>query len=282
MKLTARGQTLSLATPQVMGILNVTPDSFSDGGTHNTPAKALEHARKMIAEGASIIDIGGESTRPGAAEVSPEQEAERVIPVVAAIARESDVWISVDTSKALVIREAANAGAHILNDIRSFSEPGALQAAAQSGLPVCVMHMQGEPRTMQQAPHYQNVVREVYTYLEAQVARYVAAGIEKNHIILDPGFGFGKTLAHNYQLLDKLDLFHNLGLPVLAGMSRKSMIGQLMDIPPDERVAGSVACAVIAAMKGAQIIRVHDVKETVQAMKVVEATRLAKETNDNE
>lgn len=282
MKLTARGQTLSLATPQVMGILNVTPDSFSDGGTHNTPAKALEHARKMIAEGGTIIDIGGESTRPGAAEVSPEQEAERVIPVVAAIARESDVWISVDTSKALVIREAANAGAHILNDIRSFSEPGALQAAAQSGLPVCVMHMQGEPRTMQQAPHYQNVVREVYTYLEAQVARCVAAGIEKNHIILDPGFGFGKTLAHNYQLLDKLDLFHNLGLPVLAGMSRKSMIGQLMDIPPDERVAGSVACAVIAAMKGAQIIRVHDVKETVQAMKVVEATRLAKETNDNE
>lgn len=282
MKLTARGQTLSLATPQVMGILNVTPDSFSDGGTHNTPAKALEHARKMIAEGAAIIDIGGESTRPGATEVSPEQEAERVIPVVAAIARESDVWISVDTSKALVIREAANAGAHILNDIRSFSEPGALQAAAQSGLPVCVMHMQGEPRTMQQAPHYQNVVREVYTYLEAQVARCVAAGIEKNHIILDPGFGFGKTLTHNYQLLDKLDLFHNLGLPVLAGMSRKSMIGQLMDIPPDERVAGSVACAVIAAMKGAQIIRVHDVKETVQAMKVVEATRLAKETNDNE
>lgn len=282
MKLTARGQTLSLATPQVMGILNVTPDSFSDGGTHNTPAKALEHARKMIAEGATIIDIGGESTRPGAVEVSPEQEAERVIPVVAAIARESDVWISVDTSKALVIREAANAGAHILNDIRSFSEPGALQAAAQSGLPVCVMHMQGEPRNMQQAPHYQNVVREVYTYLEAQVARCVAAGIEKNHIILDPGFGFGKTLAHNYQLLDKLDLFHNLGLPVLAGMSRKSMIGQLMDIPPDERVAGSMACAVIAAMKGAQIIRVHDVKETVQAMKVVEATRLAKETNDNE
>lgn len=282
MKLTARGQTLPLATPQVMGILNVTPDSFSDGGTHNTPAKALEHARKMIAEGATIIDIGGESTRPGAAEVSPEQEAERVVPVVAAIARESDVWISVDTSKALVIREAANAGAHILNDIRSFSEPGALQAAAQSGLPVCVMHMQGEPRTMQQAPHYQNVVREVYAYLEEQMARCTAAGIEKNHIILDPGFGFGKTLAHNYQLLDKLDVFHNLGLPVLAGMSRKSMIGQLMDIPPDERVAGSVACAVIAAMKGAQIIRVHDVKETVQAMKVVEATRLAKETNDNE
>lgn len=282
MKLTARGQILSLATPQVMGILNVTPDSFSDGGTHNTPAKALEHARKMITEGATIIDIGGESTRPGAAEVSPEQEAERVIPVVTAIARESDVWISVDTSKALVIREAANAGAHIINDIRSFSEPGALQAAAQSGLPVCVMHMQGEPRTMQQAPHYQNVVREVYAYLEDQVARCVAAGIERNHIILDPGFGFGKTLAHNYQLLDKLDLFHNLGLPVLAGMSRKSMIGQLMDIPPDERVAGSVACAVIAAMKGAQIIRVHDVKETVQAMKVVEATRLAKETNDNE
>lgn len=282
MKLTARGQTLSLATPQVMGILNVTPDSFSDGGTHNTPVQALAHARRMILEGAAIIDIGGESTRPGAAEVSPEQEAERVIPVVEAIARESDVWISVDTSKALVIREAAKAGAHIINDIRSLTEPGALQAAAISGLPVCVMHMQGEPRTMQQAPHYQNVVHDVYTYLEAQVARCMAAGIEKNHIILDPGFGFGKSLAHNYQLLDKLDEFHKLGLPVLAGMSRKSMIGQLMDLPPDERVAGSVACAVIAAMKGAQIIRVHDVKETVQAMKVVEATRLAKEKNDNE
>lgn len=282
MKLTARGQTLSLATPQVMGILNVTPDSFSDGGTHNTPVQALAHARQMILEGAVIIDIGGESTRPGAAEVSPEQEAERVIPVVEAIARESDVWISVDTSKALVIREAAKAGAHIINDIRSLTEPGALQSAAISGLPVCVMHMQGEPRTMQQAPHYQNVVRDVYAYLEGQVARCMAAGIKKNHIILDPGFGFGKSLAHNYQLLDKLDEFHKLGLPVLAGMSRKSMIGQLMDLPPDERVAGSVACAVIAAMKGAQIIRVHDVKETVQAMKVVEATRLAKEKNDNE
>ncbi|HCM62915.1 MAG TPA: dihydropteroate synthase [Morganella sp. (in: Bacteria)] len=282
MKLTARGQTLSLATPQVMGILNVTPDSFSDGGTHNTPVQALAHARRMILEGAAIIDIGGESTRPGAAEVSPEQEAERVIPVVEAIARESDVWISVDTSKALVIREAAKAGAHIINDIRSLTEPGALQAAALSGLPVCVMHMQGEPRTMQQAPHYADVMRDVYAYLDAQVARCMAAGIEKNHIILDPGFGFGKTLAHNYQLLDKLDEFHKLGLPVLAGMSRKSMIGQLMDLPPDERVAGSVACAVIAAMKGAHIIRVHDVKETVQAMKVVEATRLAKEKNDNE
>ncbi|WP_413492693.1 dihydropteroate synthase [Morganella psychrotolerans] len=282
MKLTARGQTLSLATPQVMGILNVTPDSFSDGGTHNTPVQALAHARRMILEGAAIIDIGGESTRPGAAGVSPEQEAERVIPVVEAIARESDVWISVDTSKALVIREAAKAGAHIINDIRSLTEPGALQAAAISGLPVCVMHMQGEPRTMQQAPHYADVVRDVYAYLDAQVARCIAAGIEKNHIILDPGFGFGKTLAHNYQLLDKLDEFHKLGLPVLAGMSRKSMIGQLMDLPPDERVAGSVACAVIAAMKGAHIIRVHDVKETVQAMKVVEATRLAKEKNDNE
>ena len=282
MKLTARGQTLSLATPQVMGILNVTPDSFSDGGTHNTPVQALAHARRMILEGVAIIDIGGESTRPGAAEVSPEQEAERVIPVVEAIARESDVWISVDTSKALVIREAAKAGAHIINDIRSLTEPGALQAAAISGLPVCVMHMQGEPRTMQQAPHYVDVVRDVYAYLDAQIVRCMAAGIEKNHIILDPGFGFGKTLAHNYQLLDKLDEFHKLGLPVLAGMSRKSMIGQLMDLPPDERVAGSVACAVIAAMKGAHIIRVHDVKETVQAMKVVEATRLAKEKNDNE
>ena len=277
MKLTARGQTLSLATPQVMGILNVTPDSFSDGGTHNTPAKALEHARKMIAEGATIIDIGGESTRPGAAEVSVSEELDRVIPIVEGIAKRFDVWISVDTSKAQVMNEAAKAGMHIINDIRSLHEDGALEVAANTGLPVCIMHMKGQPRTMQNAPDYANVVKEVKDYLAIEIKRCVDAGIDKQQIIIDPGFGFGKNLSHNYQLLAYLDQFHDFGLPLLAGLSRKSMIGQLLNVPPQERLAGSLACATIAAMQGAQIIRVHDVKETVQAMQVVQMTLSEKE-----
>lgn len=277
MKLTSRGKTLSLANPQVMGILNVTPDSFSDGGTHNTFNTAFAHAAKMIKEGATIIDIGGESTRPGADEVTEQEELDRVVPVVEALAREFDVWISVDTSKASVMTDSAKAGAHIINDIRSLQELGALKAAAQSGLPVCIMHMQGEPRTMQAAPHYDDVVADVNTFFASHISRCIDAGIEKKNIILDPGFGFGKNLAHNYQLLERFDDFHKFGLPILAGMSRKSMIGQLVNVPPQERVAGSIACAVIAAMKGAQIIRVHDVKETVQAMHVVQATLSAKE-----
>ncbi|OIV47880.1 dihydropteroate synthase [Sodalis sp. TME1] len=278
MQLKARERTLSLSIPRVMGILNVTPDSFSDGGKYQHLAAAIDHAAAMLDAGAAIIDIGGESTRPGAETVSAEEEAARVVPVVAALAQRFDTFISVDTSKALVMRESAAAGAHLINDVRSLSEPGALDVAAASQLPVCLMHMQGDPSTMQQAPHYENVLAEVETYFVQQIERCEAAGIAKDRLLLDPGFGFGKTLEHNYQLLARLGDFHHLGLPLLVGMSRKSMIGQLLDLPPEKRVTGSVACAVIAALQGAQIIRVHDVRQTVEAMRVVQATLSAKET----
>ena len=277
MHLTARESTLDLTFPQVMGILNVTPDSFSDGGRHNTLELAIRHAQKMVDAGATLLDIGGESTRPGAEEVSEDEELARVVPVVEAIGRRFDVWISVDTSKASVIRESAKAGMHLINDIRSLQEPGALAAAAETGLPVCLMHMQGDPKTMQHSPHYDDVVAEVEQYLVGQIARCVNAGIQKNNLLLDPGFGFGKNLEHNYQMLARLSEFHHLGLPLLVGMSRKSMVGQLLHVSPEKRVTGSVACAVIAAMQGAQIIRVHDVKETVEAMRIVEATLSARD-----
>lgn len=276
MKLFARDSHLDLSFPHVMGILNVTPDSFSDGGKHNALVDALTHTNEMVNAGATIIDVGGESTRPGADEVSVEEELERVIPVVDAIAQRFEVWISVDTSKAEVIREAARVGAHILNDVRSLSEPGALEAAAATGLPICLMHMKGEPRTMQQAPVYENILSEVDTYFAQQIARCEAAGIKKERLILDPGFGFGKNLSHNYELLAHLSDFHHFGLPLLVGMSRKSMIGQLLNVGPSQRLTGSLSCAVIAAMQGAQVIRAHDVKETAEAMRVVEATRRAK------
>lgn len=278
MQLKARERTLSLSIPRVMGILNVTPDSFSDGGKYQHLAAAIDHAAAMLDAGAAIIDIGGESTRPEAKTVSAEEEAARVVPVVAALAQRFDTFISVDTSKALVMRESAAVGAHLINDVRSLSEPGALAAAAASQLPVCLMHMQGDPSTMQQAPHYENVLAEVETYFVQQIERCEAAGIAKDRLLLDPGFGFGKTLEHNYRLLARLGDFHHLGLPLLVGMSRKSMIGQLLDLPPEKRVTGSVACAVIAALQGAQIIRVHDVRQTVEAMRVVQATLSAKET----
>ncbi|WP_165461931.1 dihydropteroate synthase [Atlantibacter sp.] len=277
MKLYAHGSTLDLSHPHVMGILNVTPDSFSDGGKHNQLIDAVKHANAMINAGATIIDVGGESTRPGASEVSVDEELSRVIPVVEAVAQRFEVWVSVDTSKPEVIRESARAGAHIINDIRSLTEPGALDAAAQTGLPVCLMHMQGEPRTMQNAPHYDDVFASVNRYFVEQIARCEAAGIAKNNLLLDPGFGFGKNLHHNYQLLARLSEFHHFELPLLVGMSRKSMVGQLLNVGPAERLSGSLACAVIAAMQGANIIRVHDVKETVEAMRVVEATLSAKD-----
>ncbi|WP_313652886.1 dihydropteroate synthase [Pantoea sp.] len=276
MKLFARDSHLDLSFPHVMGILNVTPDSFSDGGRHNALVDALTHTNEMVNAGATIIDVGGESTRPGADEVSEEEELERVIPVIEAIAQRFEVWISVDTSKAAVIREAARVGAHIINDVRSLSEPGALEAAAATDLPVCLMHMQGEPRTMQEAPRYENILSEVDAYFAQQIARCEAAGIKKARLILDPGFGFGKNLSHNYELLAHLGDFHHFGLPLLVGMSRKSMIGQLLNVGPSQRLTGSLSCAVIAAMQGAQIIRAHDVKETAEAMRVVEATRRAK------
>ena len=276
MKLVAQGSTLDLSHPHVMGILNVTPDSFSDGGAHTSLIEAVKHANLMINAGATIIDIGGESTRPGAAEVSVEEELARVIPVVEAIAQRFEVWISVDTSKAEVIRQSARAGAHIINDIRSLTEPGALQAAAETGLPVCLMHMQGQPKTMQEAPKYEDVFADVERFFNEHIVRCEQAGIAKEKLLLDPGFGFGKNLSHNYQLLARLGEFHHFGLPLLVGMSRKSMVGQLLNVGPSERLNGSLACAVIAAMQGAQIIRVHDVKETVEALRVVEATLAAK------
>ncbi|HBQ3153552.1 TPA: dihydropteroate synthase [Klebsiella quasipneumoniae] len=276
MKLVAQGSTFDLSHPHVMGILNVTPDSFSDGGAHKSLIEAVKHANLMINAGATIIDIGGESTRPGAAEVSVEEELARVIPVVEAIAQRFEVWISVDTSKAEVIRESARAGAHIINDIRSLTEPGALQAAAETGLPVCLMHMQGQPKTMQEAPKYEDVFADVERFFNEHIVRCEQAGIAKEKLLLDPGFGFGKNLTHNYQLLARLGEFHHFGLPLLVGMSRKSMVGQLLNVGPSERLNGSLACAVIAAMQGAQIIRVHDVKETVEALRVVEATLAAK------
>ncbi|HDL8485157.1 TPA: dihydropteroate synthase [Yersinia enterocolitica] len=276
MHLTARDRVLDLTRPQVMGILNVTPDSFSDGGHHNNLDKALQHAELMLSAGATLIDIGGESTRPGAAHVSEQEELDRVVPVVEALAQHFDAWLSVDTSKAAVITESAGAGAHLINDIRSLQEPGALEAAAKTGLPVCLMHMQGQPQSMQQSPHYDDLMADVNQFFKHHIDRCIAAGIAKSKLLLDPGFGFGKNLAHNYQLLARLAELHHFELPLLVGMSRKSMVGQLLNVPPQQRVIGSVACAVIAAMQGAQIVRVHDVKETVEAMRVVEATLSAK------
>ncbi|WP_130100264.1 dihydropteroate synthase [Siccibacter turicensis] len=277
MKLFAQGTSLDLSHPHVMGILNVTPDSFSDGGQHNTLIEAVKHANAMLNAGATIIDVGGESTRPGAAEVSVDEELSRVVPVVEALAQRFETWISVDTSRPEVIRETARAGAHIINDIRSLQVPGALEAAAETGLPVCLMHMQGQPGSMQDAPHYENVFADVDRFFSEQIARCETAGIAKEKLLLDPGFGFGKNLTHNYQLLARLSELHHFGLPLLVGMSRKSMVGQLLNVGPADRLSGSLACAVIAAMQGAQIIRVHDVKETVEAVRVVEATLSAKD-----
>ncbi len=273
MEIRFQNHVMDLSFPQVMGIVNMTPDSFSDGGNYNNLDDAMRRVDNMIQAGATFIDVGGESTRPGAADVSTSEELDRVIPLVEKIARYFDVWISVDTSKPEVITEAAKAGAHLINDIRALTLPGALQAAQQTQLPVCIMHMQGDPKTMQNAPHYQqDIYQEVDSFFTEHIQRCVTAGIAREKIILDPGFGFGKTLAHNYRLLATLEKFHHFNLPILVGMSRKSMVGQVLNVPPKERVLGSVSCAVIAAMKGAQIIRVHDVKETFDAMRIVQAT----------
>lgn len=273
MEITFNHSTIDLSYPQVMGILNVTPDSFSDGGRYNNFDAALRRVDEMIQAGATFIDVGGESTRPGAADVSIDEELDRVVPIVEKIAQHFEVWISVDTSKPQVITESAKAGAHLINDIRALTEVGAVEAAAATGLPVCIMHMQGDPKTMQQAPQYeQDVYLEVDEFFQQHIERCVAAGIARDKIILDPGFGFGKSLQHNYRLLAKLADFHHFGLPLLVGMSRKSMIGQILNVPPLERTIGSVSCAVIAAMQGAQIIRVHDVKETFDALRIVQAT----------
>ncbi|MDN3609111.1 dihydropteroate synthase [Vibrio ostreicida] len=269
MIITANNKTLNLSSPQVMAILNVTPDSFSDGGRFNSIDKAMRQVELMIEAGVGIIDVGGESTRPGAPDVSLEDELSRVIPVIKAIRERFDVWISVDTSKAEVMRQAIAAGADMINDVRALQEPDTIDVVAESGLPVCLMHMQGQPRSMQANPHYDDLLEEVKAFLVERVSACEAKGIDKQQLILDPGFGFGKTLEHNYFMLAHLEDFHQLGLPVLAGMSRKSMLFKPLEKTPEECMAASVSCATVAAMKGAHIIRVHDFEQTIDAMKII-------------
>ena len=254
-----------------MGILNVTPDSFSDGGLFDGPDRALAHAREMVDEGAALIDVGGESTRPGADEVSVGDELQRVIPVIEVLADALAVPISVDTSKPEVMRAAAAAGAGLINDVNALRAPGALEAAAATGLPVCLMHMQGTPRSMQQAPSYGDVVAEVGQFLADRIQACMEAGIGRDRIIVDPGFGFGKTLEHNLALLGRLEAFQALACPILIGVSRKSMFGKLLDRDVDERLPGSLAACVIALGKGASIVRAHDVAETRDAVAVFSA-----------
>jgi dihydropteroate synthase len=271
----SKNKTLALDTPQVMGILNVTPDSFSDGGRFNNQDQALTQVAAMLSHGATIIDIGGESTRPGAPDVALSQELDRVIPVIEAINRRFDCWISIDTSKAQVMREAVNAGADLINDVRALQEPDALTVAASLDVPVCLMHMQGQPRTMQAAPQYDDLMAQVKLFFSQRIAACEQAGIKREHIILDPGFGFGKTMTHNFSMIKELKSFETFGLPILAGLSRKSMFDHLLNRAPNERLAASLAGAMLCVQQGAKIIRVHDVKETVDVIKVLQATEQA-------
>jgi len=266
------GKNLDLSRPCVMGILNVTPDSFSDGGDFLTPGDALIQARRMAEEGADIIDVGGESTRPGARAVSQQQELDRVIPIISAISSEFPIPVSIDTGKAVVMREAVAAGAGFINDVMALRAPGAVGAASSAGVPVCLMHMQGEPRSMQQDPCYRDVVTDVKTFFASRIEACLAGGISHDRLLLDPGFGFGKTLEHNLDLLNNLSLFVDMGLPLLVGVSRKSMIGMILGgNPVRERLYGSVAAAVMAFERGASILRVHDVRPTVEALKIAAA-----------
>jgi dihydropteroate synthase len=262
---------LQFDVPAVMGILNVTPDSFSDGGRFAGRGRALEQAEAMARDGAAIIDVGGESTRPGAADVPEQEELDRVIPVIEAVAAAVDVPVSIDTSKPAVMRAAVAAGAAMINDIRALREAGALRAAAELGVPVCLMHMQGQPRTMQQQPAYADVVSEVAEFLAGRVGACVAAGLAEDRIIVDPGFGFGKAARHNIELLANLRQLRSVGRPILVGLSRKATLGELTGRDVGERVPASIAAAVIAVAEGAQFVRVHDVRETVDALRVAAA-----------
>lgn len=266
-----RARMLKITRPMVMGILNVTPDSFADGGRYLAPDHALERARQMIDEGVDIIDVGGESTRPGAAPVRVDEELARVVPVIEAIKAQCRVAVSVDTSTPEVMTAAAAAGADLINDVRALQREGALAAAAASGLPVCLMHMQGEPRTMQDKPAYDDIVGEIIAFFAARLQACDAAGIGRDKVLLDPGFGFGKTAVHNLQLINRLQGFVALGQPVLVGASRKSTIGLLLGDAEADRLQGSVAMAIAAFMRGASVLRVHDVAATVQALRVVAA-----------
>lgn len=271
MQMNFAGRVLDMSGCHVMGILNVTPDSFSDGGRYNTVEIALARAREMVADGAAFIDVGGESTRPGATPVSIEEELARVCPVVEAIARDLDVVVSVDTSSPQVMAEVVKLGAGMINDVRALQRDGAPEVVARAEVPVCVMHIQGEPDTMQDDPRYRNVRREVSSFLTERMRVIEKAGVRPDNIILDPGFGFGKSPQHNLQLLASLEQLQLLGHPMLVGMSRKSMLGHITGRDVSERLPASLAAATISAMKGASIIRVHDVRETVDAVKVVTA-----------
>ncbi|QLL14291.1 dihydropteroate synthase [Pseudomonas chlororaphis] len=274
-RLSCGKRVLDLAHAHVMGILNVTPDSFSDGGRFSQLDAALRHAEGMVQAGATLIDVGGESTRPGARAVSPLEELERVAPIVERIHRELDVIISVDTSTPAVMRETARLGAGLINDVRSLRRDGALDAAAATGLPVCLMHMLGEPGDMQDNPQYLDVTKEVGEFLAERMAQCAAVGIGPERIILDPGFGFAKTLQHNLSLFKHMDALQALGRPLLVGVSRKSMIGQALSRPVGERLYGGLALAALAMSKGAKILRVHDVAETVDVMRMITAVESA-------
>lgn len=282
--LAAGERQIDLSTPVCMGIINATPDSFSDGAELALPkqvnfkvdtSKALHRAEAMVEQGASIVDVGGESTRPGAKEVLPQEELDRVIPIIEAIRKNIDVCISVDTSSASVMAEALSAGAEIINDIRALSDPAALPIIAKSGAAVCLMHMQGQPRTMQQSYEYQDLVPEIYEFLKDKIKTCLAANISSSRLIADVGFGFGKSLDHNYELLRQLDQFQGLEVPLLVGISRKSMIGGIVNRPPQERIAGSIAATTLALEKGARIVRTHDVAATVDAIRVHSAYKQA-------
>ncbi|HED52141.1 MAG TPA: dihydropteroate synthase [Gammaproteobacteria bacterium] len=268
MQLDCNGKILDLSRPQVMGVLNITPDSFSDGGDFFSPEKALQHALDMEAAGAAIIDIGGESTRPGAAEVSLQEELDRVIPVIEALQPSLAIPISIDTQKPDVMRAAVAAGAGLINDVNALRETRAVEVAADCAVPVCLMHMQGDPRTMQADPRYGNVVDEVCGFLIQRVEVCRQAGIPQAHILLDPGFGFGKTVEQNLGLLAGLGTLVDTGYPVLVGLSRKTLIGKLLGVDVTERLSASLALAVMAVERGARLIRAHDVAETWQALQM--------------
>ena len=273
MLLDCAGKPLDLSRPAVMGVLNLTPDSFSGDGLGSNVQAACARAIALQAAGAALIDIGGESTRPGAARVSVDEELQRVLPVIECLAPQLRVPISIDTRHAQVMRAAVAAGAGLINDVAALREPGALQAAADLGVPVVLMHMQGEPGTMQQAPRYVDVVAEVAEFLEARVAACERAGIARRQLLLDPGFGFGKTVEHNLALLRGLPRLAQAGLPVVVGLSRKSLIGALTGAAVTNRLGGSIALALLAAERGARLLRVHDVEPTVQALAMLEAVQ---------
>ena len=273
MRLDCNGKFLDLSRPQVMGVLNITPDSFSDGGDFFDPQRALDRALQMQDEGAAVIDVGGESTRPGAGPVSVSDELQRVIPVIDALQAQLTVPISIDTRKPEVMQAAVAAGAGLINDVNALQAPGALEAARASAVPVCLMHMRGDPRTMQADPHYADVVAEVKTFLLQRVAACEAAGIGRQRLLLDPGFGFGKTVEHNLQLLARLEELAATGLPVVVGLSRKSMIGKLLGLDIAGRLPASIALAVLAVERGARLVRAHDVAATWQAVQMQAAVQ---------